>query len=70
MVHYKGLQYNTFSVINSLVSTCSFISYIFGMLLFRPILEAKFLPSQINLQIILFHLAKMLRLIQSQVFAI
>ena len=28
------------------------------MLLFRPILEAKFLPSQIKLQIILLHLAK------------
>ena len=31
---------------------------IFGMLLFRPILEAKFFPSQIKMEIILLHLAK------------
>ena len=60
-VYYKGLEYNTISVINSLISTTSFISYIFGMLyLDSPILEAKFFPSQIKLEIILIHLAKTL----------
>ena len=33
---------------------------IFGMLLFRPKLEAKFFPSQIKMEIILLHLAKAL----------
>ena len=57
-VYYKGLEYNTIFVINSLVSIASFISYTFGMLLFRPILETKFFSSQIKLEIILLHLAK------------
>ena len=56
-VYYKGLEYNTISVTNSLVSTTSFISYTFGMLLFKPILEIKFFSSQIKLEIILLHLA-------------
>ena len=60
-VYYKGLEHNSISVINSLVSTTSFISYTFGMLLFWPILEARFFPSQIKLEIILFHLAKTLQ---------
>ena len=57
-VCWEGLEYDTISVINSLVSTTSFISYTFGMLLSRPILEAKFSPSHIKLEIILLHLAK------------
>ena len=59
-VYYKGLEYNTASVKNSLVSTTLFIPYTFGTLLFRPILEAEFFRSQIKLEIILLHLAKKL----------
>ena len=69
-VYYKGLEYYTIFLINSLISTSSFISYIFGMLLFMPILEAKFLPSQIKIHITLYYLAKALRLIQLQVTVI
>ena len=47
-VYYKELEYNSISVLNSLVSTSSFISYIFGILLFGPILEAKFNPIANN----------------------
>ena len=58
-VYYKGLEYNTtISVLNSLVSATSFMSYTFGMLLFRSILETKFFSSQIELEIVLLHLAK------------
>ena len=60
-VDYKGLECNSISVINSLISTTSFISYTFGVLLFRPILETKFFPSQIKLELILFHLTKTLQ---------
>ena len=56
--YYKELACNTISIINSLVSTTSFISYSFGMLLFRPTLEAKFFPSQMKLEIILLHWQK------------
>ena len=42
-----GLEYNTISVINSLVSRTSFIiSYTFGLLLLRPKLEAKYFPRK------------------------
>ena len=48
-VYYKELEYNTIFVINSLVSTSLFLSSINVMLLSRPILDAKFLPSQIKI---------------------
>ena len=47
-VYQKGLEYNSISVINSLVSTTLFISYTFGMLLLRPILEARFSRVKLN----------------------